>query len=417
MELTIEQQCPACGASIVVYEDDRFVHCEYCDVANVRVYQKLPRYILPARLPSHVSNDDLLYVPYLRFKGCIYYCKANEIRHKLIDTTRIGCSINSLPVSLGLRPQTMTIQPVTVHHAGRFVRQTIKADKIFSEAARLTELFSCDRRRRATHRAFIGETISRVYLPVYFFHDSLYDGVNHIQIGQGDLRIKLEKQLVSFKSSWEPRFISTSCPDCGDIMQSSREGLAINCVNCEKHWVEEDGKFSRLDYAVVRPKGDFAKYIPFWQIEPDSPHQQINTLADFLQLTNQPVVVQPQHRKRKFSFIVPAFKMKPDLFLQTAKNFTVLQLSISRQQHLPLKQEDIYPVTLSHDEAVESLTSILIASAVSTKRLMEILPAITFSARKKKLVYLPFNDTGHDYIEQYTGVAISSAALRFGRKL
>jgi hypothetical protein len=33
------------------------------------------------------------------------------------------------------------------------------------------------------------------------------------------------------------------------------------------------------------------------------------------------------------------------------------------------------------------------------------------------LIYLPFVATGHDFIEEFTGATVLSAALRFGRKL
>lgn len=417
MELTIEQHCPTCGAAITLNEDDRLVQCQYCDVSNFKVHQKLPRYVLAARLPSHVAIDELLYVPYLRFKGCIYYCQGRDVLHKLIDTTRVGCSCSSLPVSLGLRPQAMKVQPVTEHHNGRYVRQSVKAEKIFSEAVKITELFSRDRKSKVIHRAFIGETVSRVYLPVYVYNDMLYDGINHLKLGPGSLGEELSTQSVSFDTAWEPRFLSTICPDCGDVMGGSSESLVMHCVNCEKHWLEENGRFVRLEYTVVPPREDLARYIPFWQIEPQVVSHQLETLADFLQLTNQPVVVRDLHREQKLTFLIPAFKLNPGVFLQTAKNLTVLQPVFNNQRHMRIEKEHTYPVTLPHQEAVEVLKSVLVASAVSVKKIMEMLPTLSFSVAHKKLVYLPFRDLGHDCIEHHTGVSISSAALRLGPKL
>lgn len=415
MQLTIDQPCHSCGASIILREDERLVHCEYCDVSNFKIWQNLPRYTLASRLPSHIPADDVYYVPYLRFKGCIYYVKSSRVYHKLVDTTRIGFPGQSLPVSLGLRPQAMSVQPLTEQHLGRFVAQTIPAKTIFAEATKISELFENKRSGPVEHRAFIGETVSRVYLPVYFYQDMLYDGVNHLKIGLGNLREALEQQRTSFEKSWEPKFISTVCPNCGDLMGATSEGLTLHCFNCEKHWFENNGTLVQLDYRIVKPKQRVSEYIPFWRIEPKQSHPLLKTLANFLEITNQPVLINTQHRESQLAFYVPAFKIKPDLFLLLAKNMTMLQLKFSQYEQLPVNR--FYPVTMPHGEAFEALKSILVASAVSKKRVMEILPEVKFIAKKIQMVYLPFDDAGHDYIEQHTGVAISAAALRFGRQL
>ena len=417
MELTIQQPCPACGAEITLNEDDRLVRCAFCDVVNFRVQQRLPRYTLAARLPSHVAVDELLYIPYLRFKGCIYYCQGGQVRHKLVDTTRVGCAAGTLPVSLGLRPQAMKVLPVTEQRGGGYVRQSVKAEQIFTEAARITMLYEKENKNRRLHRAFIGETVSRIYLPAYLYNDMLYDGISHRNIGTASVAEELSGQLIPFNTEWEPRFISTHCPACGDVMQGARETLVMLCGNCETQWLEEQGRFIRLDCQTVTALEDSARYLPFWQIEPFVTGYQLATFADFLRLTNQPVVIRPQHQARSLSFIVPAFKMNPSQFLQAAKALTVLQDSLQPGGEQRLDPGSAYPVTLSHSEAVEALKSILAASAVSVKKVMEILPSLSFTAQKKRLIYLPFRDAGHDCIQHQTGVSISTAALRFGRKL
>lgn len=417
MELTIQQPCPACGAEITLNEDDRLVRCAFCDVVNFRVQQKLPRYTLAARLPSHVTADELLYLPYLRFKGCIYYCQGGQVRHKLVDTSRVGCAGGSLPVSLGLRPQAMKVMPVTEQLGGRYVRQSVKAEQIFTEAARITMLYEKENKNRIIHRAFIGETVSRIYLPAYLYQDTLYDGITHQDIGPGSVAEQLSGQLVPFKAEWEPRFISTHCPACGDVMQGASDTLVMICGNCETQWLEEQGRFVQLDCQVVAAREDSARFIPFWQIEPLVEGYPLATFADFLRLTNQPVVIRQYHQARRLSFMVPAFKMNPSQFLQTAKALTVHQDALEPDGRQRLEADSTYPVTLSYSEAVESLKSILAASAVSAKKVMEILPALSFTAPKKRLIYLPFRNSGHDYIQHQTGVSISAAALRFGRKL
>ena len=84
------------------------------------------RFALPDKAPGHIAKEDLVYVPYLRFKGSIYYCQGHEVQHAVIDTTRLAIDGARLPASLGLRPQAMKIVPVNADHSGRFVRQTIE---------------------------------------------------------------------------------------------------------------------------------------------------------------------------------------------------------------------------------------------------------------------------------------------------
>jgi hypothetical protein len=298
---------------------------------------------------------------------------------------------------------------------GRYVKQTEKAQKMFTEAARLTSLFDKKNRNRIVHRAFIGETVSRVYLPVYEYHDLLYDGVTHIKIGDSLLMQQLLINILDFKREWEPLFLSTICPGCGDAMHGSRDTLVLRCFNCETQWIEEGGRFIQLAYGVVAPLESDVSYIPFWQIEPEVDGTELTSFADFLHLTNQPVVVQQKHCDQKLTFIIPAFKVNPATLLQASKTLTLLQLAFHEQYSKALPE--CFPVTLPQSEAVQVLKSVLAASAVSSKRVMDILPMLKFHVKGFKLLYLPFRNAGHDFIQHHTGVSLAAAALRFGRSL
>ncbi len=415
MELTIEQPCPTCGAVVSLSEDDRLIRCEFCDVENYKIQHSISRYSLPAKIPPHISNSDIFYVPYLRFKGCIYYCQGEHLRHKLIDTTRIGANIDQFPVSLGLRPQAMRLLPVTRQLPGQYIRQNVKAQKIFAEAARLTSLFNTDRKNTITHRAFIGETISRIYFPVYTHNGSLFDGVNNYEIGSSAAAKQLISNVIAFSSEWEPRFLSTICPKCGDSMNGSAGTLVMNCENCETQWYEDGGRFKAVEYRVMPALYEKAKYIPFWCLEPEVDGCRLESLADFLKLTNQPVVAQEYHYRKKLSFIVPAFKVNPTIYLNTAKNLTILQSAF--ENTITQRLTNIYPVTLEHKEAVQSLKSVLAASALSYRLVRGVMESMTFNVETTKLIYLPFRNAGHDLIEHHTGMSIPAAALRFGRSL
>lgn len=415
MELSIEQNCPTCGASITLQEDDRVVQCSFCDVRNYMVHRKLPRFALPAKLPKHIDHEQLIYVPYLRFKGSIYSCQGNEVKHALIDTTRVGVDSARLPVSLGLRPQAMKLLPVTENLHGTYVRQNVKAESVFQQAARLTTLFKKKSKNPVLHRAFIGETVSRVYLPLYVYHDILYDGITHENLGPLHQVEALLKSTVSFHSSWEPQFLSTLCPGCGEPMIGNKDTLVMSCNNCETLWQETHGRFTKLRWSRVRAGHPGSVYIPFWRITPEVAGAELESLGDLLRLTNQPVVLRREHKERKLTFLIPAFKVNPGVFLQTAKNLTISQLNIP--SGTPGKIEIRYPVTLPHKEAVQSLKSVLAACAVSPQKVMPHLANLSFSVDTQEVVYLPFADIGHDLVQEQTRVNIMAAALRYGRSL
>lgn len=415
MELTIRQPCPTCGAEITLKEDDRLIQCAYCDVNNYMVHRKLPRFILPARLPGYIAERDLYYVPYLRFKGAIFYCLGKTIHHKLIDTTRVGFDLNnSLHVSLGLRPQAMSLSRVTRHLQGKYVHQSIPAKKIFSDAAKLTTLFSTDKKSRPHHRAFIGETLSRVYLPVYAHRGVIYDGVTNLKLGSEDLVHEFRKKTVPFRQDWEPAFLSTICPGCGDTMHGSRDSLVMSCNNCETAWEEVEGKFSKLDFDLVAQKYKGGHYLPFWILEPEVEGYELTTLADFIRMTNQPIVPQKIHREKRLAIVVPAFKVKPQIYLTISKNLTLLQAAF--QNLAKQTPRTSYPVTLPFDEAVQSLKSVLVGTAVSQEKVIELLDTMSLTVTRKKLLYLPFRP-GRDLIQDQTGVSLSSASLSHGRSL
>ena len=417
MEMTIDQPCPSCGAAITLQEDDRLIRCQYCDVPNFRVNQKLPRYVLPPRLPADVAGDSVYYIPYLRFKGCVYSIQGGRVLHRLVDTTRVGCGGVSMPVSLGLRPQAMAVTPVTEQLEGHFIRQTVKTSHIFSEATKLAKTFTEDRKRPILHRAFIGETLSRVYLPVYRRHGKVMDGVSLQQLGPEENLDTFSSALLPFTKSWEPQFISTLCPHCGDVMVGSRETLVVACEGCDRRWREEGGTFIRQECFSVPAKETESHYLPFWRITAGDESGSLATLADFFEMTNQPLVVRNHHRQRPMRFFIPAFKLNPALFLQVARIFSVSQELFLEADPTLSPGSTAYPVTMPANEAAESMKTVLVASAVSVKKVLECLPAIRFRPSRPELVYLPFRDAGHDMVEQYSGAAISKAALRFGRKL
>lgn len=415
MDVTIEQSCPSCGASIVLNEDDKLVQCAFCDVHNYKIGSVGSRYVLPAKLPDHLEEDQLIFAPYLRFKGSIFYVQDDEVKHKIVDTTRLGLDSQQLPVSLGLRPQAMKIKPVVSSTRGAFILQSIPTKTVFSYAARIMDLFSERNKNNTYHRAFIGETLSRIYQPCYMQDDQLYDAVSNRVVGH---RSKLEKHLhktCSSKVSWEPQFITTICPRCGGLLSGERDSMVLQCRNCESLWQEHKQKFIPVDWKVVASNDRGARYLPFWRITFDTTGYVLKSFGDFLRFTNQPLVAMQKYDTQALVFWIPAFKINPKAFLQIASQLTVSQARIPQGENGRVTNR--YPVTLDRVEALQAIKSVLANSTLNKEKRLSLLPKIRLGEFRCMLTYLPFVAQTHDLVQEHTLTAIQAAAIRYGRAL
>ncbi len=414
MDLTIEQSCPSCGAPLILHEADRILQCQFCDVKNIMVGKNSMRFVLPDNAPDDIPREDLLYIPYLRFKGHVFSCRDKEVGYKIVDTTHLGISSSLLPVSLGLRPQAMKVIPATSKITGRFVVQTEKINTIFMRAARLTRKNTTKKKQRIYHRAFIGETLSCIYLPTYFEDEILMDGVSNREIGKIERGCDLFK-TQRFQRAWEPRFLSTVCPHCAADMEGEYDSLILICHNCMRAWEEKKGQLSDTDWEVLPTRFSDSRFLPFWRITPKVEGEKLSSFADLLRLTNHPIVIQKDHEGAELALWVPAFKVRAKSLLHLAKGLTFSQLKIPLGSRGEMRRS--YPVTLPLSEALQTLKSVIAESVLNKSHFLPKLPQISVEVAGAQLVYLPFCDKGHDFVQEHTGQTIAKAVLRFARRL
>ena len=415
MDVTIEQSCPSCGASIVLSEDDKLVQCAFCDVHNYKIASEGSRYVLPAALPDHLKEEQLIFAPYLRFKGSIFYVQDSEVNHKIVDTTRLGIDNKQLPVSLGLRPQVMKIKPVVSATSGAFVLQSIPIKTVFSHAAKILDLFRERDKKNTYHRAFIGETLSRIYQPCYIEDDRLWDAVSNRVVGHRSTLAKDLGKTCSSKVSWEPQFITTICPGCGGLLSGERDSIVLQCRNCESLWQEHKRKFIPVDWKVVASNDRGASYLPFWQIEFSTTGSILKSFGDFLRFTNQPLVAIQKYETQPLVFWIPAFKINPKAFLQIASQLTVAQGRIPQGENKRVTNG--HPVTLGRIEALQAIKSVLANTTLSKEKRFPLLPRLRLGESRCVLTYLPFISQTHDLVQEHTFTAIQTAAVRYGRAL
>ncbi len=209
--------------------------------------------------------------------------------------------------------------------------------------------------------------------------------------------------------------MSTLCPKCGWNLEGERDSVVLFCRNCITAWETADKEFCQVDFELLKDNESDLLFLPFWKFQVSSTSGvSLESFADFIEITNQPVVVQPSWQATPMNFMCPAFKIRPQDYLKISTHLTLKQ-----QKELPttisLQHEDIFPVTLPKNEALQSLQFILANSTLNKTNVFPVLADINFSVSKTTLVYLPFNVGRTELTQKHLEVIINRQALNFGR--
>ncbi|MCI5207873.1 MAG: hypothetical protein D3910_03590 [Candidatus Electrothrix sp. ATG2] len=78
---------------------------------------------------------------------------------------------------------------------------------------------------------------------------------------------------------------------------------------------------------------------------------------------------------------------------------------------------NMYPVTLPLSEAKQSLKLILAEPATNKRKVYPYLPSVQPEVLSTSLVFLPFTDRHHDWVQTPGGTVITKSVLHFGRAL
>lgn len=363
-------------------------------------------------LPHKAQDKEIVYVPYLRFRGNVYLCQGQTIGHRVVDITHLGAPFKSLPVSLGLRPQAMKMKFVTPDMADSFLRCSLKVADILAKVGKHT---SSPKSGHLFHRAYIGEAVSLIYLPLYVQERTVFDAITKKPI------VKLSQDQDIFGSAleknppWRLTFMATLCPQCGWNLDGERDSVVLTCGNCSSAWEAREGKFVRVALAMVPGQGESTVYLPFWKITAEAKGVELNSYADFIRITNQPKMVLRHWENQDMSFWSPAFKIRPKIFLNLSSRLTISQNGFETKEATP--RQGLYPVTMPQSEAAQSMKLILASSAMTKRKTFPLLPRVSFTEKDSTLVFLPFTDMGHDLVQQQIDISVNKKALEFGRYL
>ena len=389
-------------------ETDRLFTCNYCRVKSYLVADDVFRYLLPAGTPE---SKDLIYFPYWRFKGMWFAFDGNSVQYKFVDVSRQAAESLLFPASLGLRSQTLKLKFVTPEASGRFLQPTqsfAKAAQNFEDRLDKTSV------KAILHHAHIGETISLIYAP-FFIKNHIYDAVLKVPTAAAMAEDFDIDQLPAESPNCRIHFISTLCPSCGWDLEGKKDSLVLLCKNCVSAWYPAGRKLRKLKFVKLPASDSNAIYLPFWSIRPKIFGINLDNYADLIKIANIPKVIQPGWENIDFRFWVPAFKVRPKIFLQLSKNMTLAQLANEFDEQLPGHRH--HPINLPLAEAVESLKVNMAGFIKPKNRLIEIFHEIEIKIKSFVLVYVPFLEKHHEFIQPDLQYAINKNILNLSENL
>ena len=408
MGFLIKQECPQCGGPVELDETDHILQCPYCDVKSFLFSSEPFRFVLPHK----TQNKELLYVPYLRFRGAVYACHARKVAHRIVDITRLAVPLKRFPISLGLRPQAMKMRFVSRETKGAFLKCFLKTAEMLARVEKQSSATISD---EIYHRAYVGEALNLIYLPLYLEKGALFDAITHRPVARLPRDRKKFSSITENISPWNLTFLATLCPRCGWNLEGQKDSVVLTCSNCQTAWEAQRGKFVPVNFLVVESDLPGVTYLPFWRMSVRTEGLAINSFADFIRITNQPRVIQNLWHEQGMTFWAPAFKIRPKLFLAISRHLTLAQKDLKGKKEFP--EQNRHPATLPLAESIQGIKLTLAHSTVNRKDVLPRLPQINMAVREATLMYLPFNQTVHEMIQPHTGLAINKKSLEFGRYL
>jgi len=366
------------------------------------------RYILPH---GTTENQDLVYFPYWRFKGMLFFCGPSGIANRFVDVSHQAIATPDFPISVGVRSQAMKLRFVSADMDGRFLKPRQSFEKI---SAHFEKRFGKALPKPILHQAQIGESLSLIYSPFYL-KDKLYDAILDEPVSAKSWEDVNFDDWGGGNPKWHIRFVSTLCPNCGWNLEGRRDALVLTCKNCNSAWYPAGKKLKQLKFARIPGNGDDTIYLPFWRIGAQISGVSLSSYADLIRLANLAKAAPGGQDDRPFRFWIPAFKVRPQLFLRLASHITVAQPRLELIPELPGNRT--HPSTLPLSEAVESLAVTLADFMKPRRKMMEKFPDIQIDAQSFTLVFIPFNEEHHEFIQPEFHIAINKNVLALSKHL
>ena len=392
-------------------ETDRVLSCGFCRVQHLLMAPGFFQFCLPPRVP----RDDVFYVPYWHVRGLAFTCANTAVRFRVVDTSRCAAELDFAPPTLGLRPQAMKLRFAAADEKAFFVSRRKEARELLLQADAWQTIDSLSKREQVWLREFIGETCSTIYAPFYYKDKTYYDAV----LDRPVHRIPVDEKAPNLKGKRDPgqqiSFMPALCPTCGWDLSGEKESCVFICHNCESVWESTAGALKPITCSVAETSDRDVLHVPFWRMQARIEGVSLETFADLIRFANLPKAVRPEFEQQSLSFWAPAFKIKPNLFLRLLQQLTILQPNLA--ENTRLKNLQLAPITLPKSAAAESIKIALAELAVKKHQFFPQLESIGVDVTETRLVFLPFNQSGHDLVQSHFGFSLSKSAFSFGRKI
>ena len=408
----IEYTCPQCGAPVLLEETDRLFTCPFCRVRLYLASNGCCHYYLPC---PDIPSEQILLAPYWRFKGMIFSCASGEIKSGILDASSPASDIPALPVSLGLRTQVLRLRFVRPEVPGRFLSADLPFKTALSRIeGSLNAVIHPVLAGQNLCKAFIGETVSLVYAPLYYRNKVLYDAILGRPVSSLSKGDKEPVPTADDRPAWKIAFIPSLCPACGWDLEGERDSVILFCRHCDAAWESSSIGFQRFRVTFV-PGSEKSVYLPFWRFT-----THVNGLKAPFRIHWPSAARLPRQPRKKtddedLALWTPAFKIHPEHFLRSSRRLTVSQLREPCEGSMP--KSSLHPVTLRATEAAESLKMVLAAGAIANRIAFHDLADVQVTNTGSLLVFVPFMPSGNELVQSTLRFSIHRNALQFGRNL
>ena len=402
----IELQCPQCGAPVSLEEADRLLSCSYC---RARLYLWTSGqycYYLPA---LKASSENLIFIPYWRFRGSAFSVVPYEIQHRILDTTLSAYVHRMLPMTLGIRPQVLPLRFASHEVRGTFVKPQISLKEAVARIqSQFEEVEGVLFNNPPFHREFIGEFGSLIFSPVFLREGTLFDGILGRSIGLVQ-DSAFGEQPSGLPDNWQITPIPALCPGCGNGLHGGRESLILLCTVCHQAYRPSASGWVATAFEVVSERRGAFEYLPFWRIRVAVRGLKLASYADLARLANIPKMVRPEWEDQEFYFWVPAFKVPPSLFLRLSKQMTLFQPAEKTEASFP--EAPLHPATFSEKGATTSLKIHLAHVLAKKKDYFPRWHEIEIAPVESTLVFVPFTPSGRDLVHPQIGISLQKQTL------
>jgi len=402
----IELQCSQCGAPISLEETDRLLTCSYC---HVKLYLWTPSqfcYCLPA---LKASSENLIFIPYWRFKGVAYSVIPFEVRNRMLDATLLASSHRVLPATLGIKPQALKLRFASGEIQGTFIKPQMSLQEAVMLIQKQFQVLEGSLLNQPPfHREFIGELGSLVFFPVFVRNGAIVDGILGKAIGP-EKDLVLDEAPSGIPEHWQIRPMSTLCPNCGNALKGGRESILLFCTICHVAWNPSSGRLVAGKFEVVPGKGGSSVYLPFWRMRVAVTGITLKSYADLARIANLPKMIQSEWEEQEVYFWIPAFRVPSSLFLRLSKQMTLFQPVEKTEAVLP--DALLHPVAFSEESAAASLKIHLAHLLTKKREYFPKLHEITIGPVESTLVFIPFTSTGSELVHPQLGIGFHRQTL------